>query len=462
MAVVTMRQLLESGVHFGHQTRRWNPKMKRFIFTERNGIYIIDLQQTLKYIDRAYEFIRETVAHGGTVLFVGTKKQAQEAIAEQATRVGHAVRQPALARRHAHQLPDRAQAAAAPQGARGRWTRPTSPQSGMTKKELLVLSREKDKLTKTLGGIRDMAKVPSAVWIVDTKKEHIAVGEARKLNIPVVAVLDTNCDPDEVDYPIPGNDDAIRSVALLTRVIADAVADGLMARAGAGSADEQAELAPSSPSTSPWPTGSASSCRARRPPSPPSGRGQRGGPRSGRCRGPRRCCRPPTPRPEPTPLLPPSDVSRRRTNSRMTTFTAADVKRLRDVTGAGMMDASARSTRSDGDFDKAVEFLRIKGAPRTSASAAPSGRPRNGLVAAAEGALIELDCETDFVAKNEDFQSLASDIVAHVAASRPAVARGPAGRHARDGQTVAENITGPRRHRREARAQALRPVRRPR
>ena len=238
MAVVTMRQLLESGVHFGHQTRRWNPKMKRFIFTERNGIYIIDLQQSLSFIDRAFEFVRETVAHGGTLLFVGTKRQAQEAISEQATRVGMPYvnqrwlggmltnfqtvhkRLQRLKELEELDLDD-------PAGA------------GMTKKELLVLQREKDKLERTLGGIRDMSRVPSAVWIVDTKKEHIAVGEARKLGIPVVAILDTNCDPDEVDYPIPGNDDAIRSVTLLTRVLADAVADGLMARAGAGSGDDK-------------------------------------------------------------------------------------------------------------------------------------------------------------------------------------------------------------------------------
>jgi|SRR5262245_30878957 len=232
MAVVTMRQLLESGVHFGHQTRRWNPKMKRFIFTERNGIYIIDLQQSLSFIDRAYEFVKETVAHGGSILFVGTKKQGQEAIAEQATRVG----MPYVNQRW--------------QG--GMLTNFSTVYkrlqrlkeleeinfedvagSGMTKKELLSLQREKDKLERTLGGIRDMQRVPSAVWVVDTKKEQIAVGEAQKLGIPVVAILDTNCDPDEVNYPIPGNDDAIRSVNLLTRVIADAVADGLMARAGA-------------------------------------------------------------------------------------------------------------------------------------------------------------------------------------------------------------------------------------
>jgi len=236
MAVVTMKQLLESGVHFGHQTRRWNPKMKRFIFTDRNGIYIIDLQQSLTYIDRAYEFVKETVAHGGSILFVGTKKQAQEAIAEQATRVG----MPYVNQRWlggmltnfstVHKRLQRLKELES-------LNFEDVAGSGMTKKELLVLHREKEKLERTLGGIRDMNRVPSAVWIVDTKKEHIAVGEARKLGIPVVAILDTNCDPDEVDYKIPGNDDAIRSVGLLTRVVADAVADGLMARAGASRGD---------------------------------------------------------------------------------------------------------------------------------------------------------------------------------------------------------------------------------
>ncbi|MFC7879525.1 30S ribosomal protein S2 [Isoptericola sp. NPDC057391] len=245
MAVVTMRQLLESGVHFGHQTRRWNPKMKRFIFTERNGIYIVDLQQSLSYIDRAYEFVKETVAHGGSILFVGTKKQAQEPVAEQAARVG----MPYVNHRWLG----------------GMLTNFTTVHkrlqrlkeleeidfddvagSGLTKKELLVLRREKDKLSRTLGGIRDMAKTPSAVWIVDTNKEHLAVDEARKLGIPVVAILDTNCDPDVVDYAIPGNDDAIRSVTLLTRVIADAAAEGLLQRHSGkkGEADQTAEAEP--------------------------------------------------------------------------------------------------------------------------------------------------------------------------------------------------------------------------
>jgi len=230
MAVVTMKNLLDSGVHFGHQTRRWNPKMKRFIFTERNGIYIIDLQQTLSYIDRAYEFVKETVAHGGTVLFIGTKKQAQEAIAEQATRVG----MPYVNQRwlggmltNFSTVFKRLQRLKELEAMEGNGWEGTA-----TKKEQLILTREKIKLERTLGGIRKMSKTPSAVWIVDTKKEHLAVQEAHKLNIPVIAILDTNCDPDEVDYKIPGNDDAIRSAALLTRVVADAVAEGLMARAG--------------------------------------------------------------------------------------------------------------------------------------------------------------------------------------------------------------------------------------
>jgi len=242
-AVVTMKQLLESGVHFGHQTRRWNPKMKRFIFTERNGIYIIDLQQSLSYIDTAYAFIRDTVARGGSILFVGTKKQAQEAIAEQARRVG----MPYVNQRWlggmltnfstVYKRLQRLKELEAMDLGTGS---PTAS-SSMTKKEALHLQRERDKLERTLGGIRDMTRLPSAVWVVDTKKEHIAVGEARKLGIPVVAILDTNCDPDEVDYKIPGNDDAIRSVTLLTRVVADAVADGLIARQAAAAGVETPE-----------------------------------------------------------------------------------------------------------------------------------------------------------------------------------------------------------------------------
>ncbi len=241
MAVVTTRQLLESGVHFGHQTRRWNPKMKKFIFAERNGIYIIDLQQSLSYIDQAYGFVRDTVARGGQILFVGTKKQAQEAIAEQATRVG----MPYVNQRWLGGMLTNFATISKRIGKMKELEGLNFDDvaaSGLTKKELLQQRRKKDKLAKTLSGIRDMGKLPQAVWIVDTKKEHLAIDEARKLRRPIVGILDTNCDPDEVDYAIPGNDDAIRSVALLTRVVADAVAEGLLVRSrAAGSTGEEAE-----------------------------------------------------------------------------------------------------------------------------------------------------------------------------------------------------------------------------
>jgi len=228
MAVVTIRQLLDSGVHFGHQTRRWNPKMKRFILTERSGSHIIDLQQSLQYIDKTYDYVKETVAHGGTILFVGTKKQAQGSIQEQAQRVG----QPFVNQRWLGGLLTNFQTVSK------RLARMKELEEidfddttrGYTKKELLIQRRELVKLQRSLGGIRNLTKTPSAIWIVDTKKEHLAIDEAHKLGIPVIAILDTNCDPDEVQYPIPGNDDAIRSVGLLTRIIADAAAEGLIQR----------------------------------------------------------------------------------------------------------------------------------------------------------------------------------------------------------------------------------------
>ena len=229
MAVVTIRQLLDSGVHFGHQTRRWNPKVKRFILAERSGIHIIDLQQSLAYIDKAYEFVRDTVAHGGTILFVGTKKQAQEAIRNEATRVG----QPFVNERWLGGLLTNFQTVGkrlARMKELEELDFEDASKSGFTKKELLIKKRELDKLHKSLGGIRNLTKTPSAMWVVDTKKEHLAIDEARKLGIPVIGILDSNCDPDEMSYPIPGNDDAIRSVGLLTRIIADAVAEGLIAR----------------------------------------------------------------------------------------------------------------------------------------------------------------------------------------------------------------------------------------
>jgi len=261
MAVVTMRELLDSGVHFGHQTRRWNPKMKRYIFTERNGIYIIDIQQSLGLIDQAYAFLKDTVARGGNILFVGTKKQAQEPIIEQAKRVG----MPYVTERWlGGMLTNFNTVAKRIDRLKELEALEANQDQIRTKKELLVLRREKDKLKKNLDGIRNMTKTPAAIWVVDTKKEHLAVQEAHKLGIPVIAILDTNCDPDEVEYKIPGNDDAIRSVALLTRVIADAVVAGMQARqaqnkpepAAAAVADVAAELeaaaapaAPEAPAT---------------------------------------------------------------------------------------------------------------------------------------------------------------------------------------------------------------------
>jgi small subunit ribosomal protein S2 len=240
MAVVTIRQLLDSGVHFGHQTRRWNPKVKRFILAERSGIHIIDLQQSLAFIDKAYEFVRETVAHGGTILFVGTKKQAQEAIRNEALRVG----QPFVNERWLGGLLTNFQTVGkrlARMKELEELDFEDASKSGFTKKELLIKKRELDKLHKSLGGIRNLTKTPSAMWVVDTKKEHLAIDEARKLGIPVIGILDSNCDPDEMSFPIPGNDDAIRSVGLLTRIIADAVAEGLIARHQKPAEGEEAE-----------------------------------------------------------------------------------------------------------------------------------------------------------------------------------------------------------------------------
>ena len=228
MAVITIRQLLDAGVHFGHQTRRWNPKMKRFILTDRSGIHIIDLQQSLAYIDKAYDFVRETVAHGGTILFVGTKKQAQESISEQATRVG----QPYVNERWLGGLLTNFHTVSQRLGRMKELEEINYEDTtqGFTKKELLMKHRELQKLHKSLGGIRNLQKTPSAIWVVDPLREHLAIDEAKKLGIPVIGILDSNADPDDFQYPIPGNDDAIRSVALLTKVIADAVAEGLIER----------------------------------------------------------------------------------------------------------------------------------------------------------------------------------------------------------------------------------------
>ena len=234
MPVVTMRQLLEAGVHFGHQTRRWNPKMKRFIFTERNGIYIMDLQQTMTGIERAYTFVRDKVAGGGIILFVATKRQVQDVLQEQAERCGmpyvnfrwlggmltnfRTIHKRIARMRELEEMVN------------------SGALDSLPKKEALTLRREYEKLARNLRGLRDLNRLPDAVYVLDTKKEEIAMREAKKLGLPIVAILDTNSDPDDVEYGIPGNDDAIRSGALLTRIIADAVIEGKSMRPSDGSA----------------------------------------------------------------------------------------------------------------------------------------------------------------------------------------------------------------------------------
>ena len=252
MAVVSMRQLLEAGVHFGHQTRRWNPKMKRFILGERNGIYLIDLRKTLTGVESSYSFVRDLVADGGTILFVGTKKQTQGPVAEYAEACG----MPFVNQRWLGGMltnfstvsgrVKRMQELRAMQAA--------GDFDGMPKREALQHTRELEKLSRNLGGIANLDRLPNAVFVIDTKKEHIAVTEARKLGLPVVAVVDTNCDPDVIDYVIPGNDDAIRSGSLMCRVIADAVVEGRFI------AEHRRKMAPPAPEDS----GPSSAPRPRR------------------------------------------------------------------------------------------------------------------------------------------------------------------------------------------------------
>ena len=236
MSVISMKQLLEAGVHFGHQTRRWNPKMKEYIFTERNGIYIIDLQKTVKKIDEAYYFIRDLAMEGGTVLFVGTKKQAQESIEQEAKRcemfyvnqrwLGGMLTNFKTIQSRINKLRKIEKMEA------------DGDFDLLPKKEVIQLKAEQEKLEKNLGGIKEMKKLPSAMFVVDPRNEHIAILEAKALGIPVVAIVDTNCDPDEADYPIPGNDDAIRAVKLIASKIADAVLEG---RQGEQMSDEAIE-----------------------------------------------------------------------------------------------------------------------------------------------------------------------------------------------------------------------------
>ena len=245
MAILTMKQLLEAGVHFGHQTRRWNPKMRPYIFTARNGIYIIDLQKTLSMFETAYNFVRDQVAEGAKVLFVGTKKQAKDTIEEEACRcgmfyvnhrwLGGTLTNFATIRKSIERLKELEA------------MRDSGFFGNLTKKEAIKLNRKIDKLNRNLKGIKEMESLPQLLWIVDPNKEYIAVREARKMGIPIVAIVDTNCDPDEIDYVIPGNDDAIRAIKLLTSKIADAVIEGqhlYMEKVGAEVAEQEQKEAP--------------------------------------------------------------------------------------------------------------------------------------------------------------------------------------------------------------------------
>ena len=375
MAVVTMKQLLEAGVHFGHQTRRWNPKMRRFIFGERNGIYIIDLQQTLERIDTAYRFVREHRRRRRHGALRRHQEAGPGADPEPGRALRHALRQLPLARRHAHQLPDRARRVSRSCAS---WS--GSSQSGeteqMIKKEGLKVTRELAKLERNLGGIRNLEKLPDAIFVIDTKKEHIAVTEANRLGIPVVAVVDTNCDPDVIDYVIPGNDDAIRSANLMCRVDrrrrrggprASRQKQGRRARhegrgrqapkpLDARGAAPQGRASSAAPATRP-PRRSASARRASPRRRPRSRRAATTPPADGRSRGRterRGARRRPTPRPRPRP-------TRRRRRAAMAEISAKDVAALRKATGAGMMDCKTALEETGGDLEAAKDWLRAKG-----------------------------------------------------------------------------------------------------
>ena len=375
-----MRELLEAGVHFGHQTRRWNPKMRRFIFTERGGIYIIDLQQTAQLLEEAYEFVKSLAARGGSVLFVGTKKQAQDAVEEQAKRVG----MPYVNHRwlgglltnwrtisdridRLHDL---------------RRLRDDGQLELLPPKERIAMLAELEKLEANLGGVADMKRQPDAMFVLDLRKEALAVREGRRLGMPIIALVDTNCDPDEAEYVIPGNDDAIRSCSLITRVIADAIAEG---KQKVGPTEMAAQ--PEAPS----PAGAGGS-RRRRPPS----RSKHGNLRLSR--------------------FPRTDQRRlRRTTSAgrdggelMAAISASLVKELRDKTGAGMMDCKRALEETNGDLDAAVTLLREKGIAQARPSAA--GRETTeGKVGyrladdGSRGTMVAVGCETEPVSNNEEF-----------------------------------------------------------
>ena len=396
MGVVSIKELLEAGVHFGHQTNRWNPKMKKFLFGERNGIYIIDLQQTLTRMEQAYAFVRDTVAAGQSVLFVGTKRQAAEILQEEALRanmffvnqrwLGGMLTNFQTIRKSIDKMKKLGAKLADPS------------QYGLKKKEIMKMQKDIVKLEKYLSGIKNMRGVPGAVFVLDTRIEHIAVQEANRLEIPVIAILDSNCDPDHITYPIPGNDDAIRSIKLITSRIADACIEGAHLR----TQREEADFKP---------------VPARRRQSRSYQLCQRAG------------------------VITPGIVDTTRIHSLFTEEGSSRmagssqlVKELREKTGAGILDCQKALTENGDDVDKAIDYLRQKG---LAAALKKSGRETNqGLVHAyihmggKIGVLIEVNCETDFVARNEEFKTFVNDLALQVAAAKPSfVKTGGRSRH---------------------------------
>ena len=387
MSVVSMRELLEAGVHFGHQTRRWNPKMRRFIFTERGGIYIIDLQKTLQLLEEAHEFARNIAERGGSILFVGTKKQSQGAVEEQAKRVnmpyvnhrwlgGLLTNWRTISDRidRLHEL---------------RRLKEEGQLDLLPAKERISMLGELEKLEENLGGVADMKRQPDAIFIVDLRKEQLAVREAKRLNLPVVALVDTNCDPDEADYVIPGNDDAIRSCDLIVRAIADGIAAG------------QQKATPADFAPAPATNGTASEAAERprlRPTRPPR-----------RSRLPRR--------------------SRRRRSrlprraARMAEISAALVKELRDQTGAPMMDCKRALQETNGDMEAAVRVLREKGmagAAKRSDRETPEGKVGYRLADENKrGTMVAVGCETEPVSNNEEFLAFAEKVLKAVETDGP-------------------------------------------
>ncbi len=373
MAVVSMRELLEAGVHFGHQTRRWNPKMRRFIFAERGGIYIIDLQQTQQLLEEAHEFAKNLAGRGGSVLFVGTKKQAQDAVESQAKRVG----MPYVNHRwlgglltnwrtisdridRLHDL---------------RRLRDDEQLELLPPKERIAMLGELEKLEANLGGVADMKRQPEAMFVLDLRKEQLAVREARRLGMPIIALVDTNCDPDEADYVVPGNDDAIRSCDLIARVVADGIAEGKQKVS-------PAEM--SAPAPEPAAPAEAAPAEDAAPADQPSET-------SGRCGGGRR-----------------PGAGDRAGDGRgivAATITAGQVKELRERTGAGMMDCKRALEETKGDVDEAAKLLREKGIAQ---AAKRSGRETTeGKIALdideAVAAMVGVGCETEPVSNNEEF-----------------------------------------------------------